>query len=112
MQGLSGEMEHCAPSGHDPILPLSEMCGKEQEEKSMKKRRRLRKPIRWTLKGIGYLAAAEFLDLMAMGAALYYFGERCAEWYFLPVVGVCLALNALLWLFVFQGEFERKRVRG
>lgn len=41
----------------------------------MKKRRRLRKPIRWALRFVCYAVAAIVADLTVIGAILYYFGD-------------------------------------
>ena len=61
---------------------------RELEEKRgeiMKKRRRLRKPIRWALRFTGYTVVAIVADLTVIGAILYYFGDL----YIMAALGVC-----------------------
>lgn len=73
----------------------------------MKKRRRLRKPIRWALRFTGYAVAAIVADLTVIGAILYYFGDM----YIMVALGVCLGVNILAEYFFFKDEFRRKRVK-
>lgn len=73
----------------------------------MKKRRRLRKPIRWALRFVCYIAVAIAADLTVIGAVLYYFGDL----YIMAALGACLGLNAVTEYFFFKDEFRRKRVR-
>ena len=63
----------------------------------MKKRRRLRKPIRWALRFVCY----------AVAAILYYFGDM----YIMTALGVCLGVNVLTEYFFFKDEFRRKVVK-
>lgn len=83
---------------------------RELEEKRgeiMKKRRRLRKPIRWALRFVCYAVAAIVADLTVIGAILYYFGDI----YIMAALGVCLGVNILAEYFFFKDEFCRKRAR-
>ena len=83
---------------------------RELEEKRgeiMKKRRRLRKPIRWALRFTGYAVAAIVADLTVIGAILYYFGDM----YIMAALGVCLGVNVLTEYFFFKDEFRRKVVK-
>ena len=83
---------------------------RELEEKRgeiMKKRRRLRKPIRWALRFTGYTVAAIVADLTVIGAILYYFGDL----YIMAALGVCLGVNILAEYFFFKDEFRRKVVK-
>lgn len=73
----------------------------------MKKRRRLRKPIRWAVRFVCYAAVAIVADLTVIGAILYYFGEM----YIMAALGACLGLNAVTEYFFFKDEFCRKRAR-
>lgn len=74
---------------------------------SMKKRRRLRKPIRWALRFVCYAVAAIVADLTVIGAILYYFGDM----YIMAALGVCLGVNILTEYFFFKDEFRRKVVK-
>ena len=67
----------------------------------MKKRRRLRKPIRWALRFVCYAVAA------IVAAILYYFGDM----YIMTALGVCLGVNVLTEYFFFKDEFRRKVVK-
>lgn len=69
----------------------------------MKKRRRLRKPIRWVLRFVCYAVA----DLTVIGAILYYFGDMCI----MAALGVCLGVNIFAEYFFFKDEFRRKQVQ-
>ena len=69
----------------------------------MKKRRRLRKPIRWALRFVCYAVAAIVADLTVIGAILYYFGDM----YIMAALGV----NILTEYFFFKDEFCRKVVK-
>ena len=69
----------------------------------MKKRRRLRKPIRWALRFVCYAVAAIVADLTVIGAILYYFGDM--------YIMVCLGVNVLTEYFFFKDEFRRKVVK-
>ena len=69
----------------------------------MKKRRRLRKPIRWALRFVCYAVAAIVADLTVIGAILYYFGDM----YIMAALGV----NILTEYFLFKDEFRRKVVK-
>lgn len=83
---------------------------RELEEKRgeiMKKRRRLRKPIRWVLRFVCYAVAAIVADLTVIGAILYYFGDM----YIMTALGVCLGVNILTEYFFFKDEFRRKQVQ-
>lgn len=83
---------------------------RELEEKRgeiMKKRRRLRKPIRWALRLVCYAVAAIVADLTVIGAILYYFGDL----YIMAALGVCLGVNILTEYFFFKDEFRRKVVK-
>lgn len=83
---------------------------RELEEKRgeiMKKRRRLRKPIRWALRFVCYAVAAIVADLTVIGAILYYFGDM----YIMAALGVCLGVNILTEYFFFKDEFRRKVVK-
>lgn len=73
----------------------------------MKKRRRLRKPIRWALRFTGYAVAAIVADLTVIGAILYYFGDM----YIMAALDVCLGVNILTEYFFFKDEFRRKVVK-
>ena len=73
----------------------------------MKKRRRLRKPIRWAVRFVCYAAVEIVADLTVIGAILYYFGEM----YIMAALGACLGLNAVAEYFFFKDEFCRKRVK-
>ena len=70
----------------------------------MKKRRRLRKPIRLAVRFTCYAAVAIVADLTIIGAVLYYFGDL----YIMAALGVCLGLNALTEYFFFKDEFRRR----
>ena len=83
---------------------------RELEEKRgeiLKKRRRLRKPIRWALRFVCYAVAAIVADLTVIGAILYYFGDM----YIMTALGVCLGVNILAEYFFFKDEFRRKVVK-
>ena len=83
---------------------------RELEEKRgeiMKKRRRLRKPIRWAVRFVCYAVAAIVADLTVIGAILYYFGDM----YIMAALGVCLGVNILTENFFFKDEFRRKVVK-
>lgn len=83
---------------------------RELEEKRgeiMKKRRRLRKPIRWAVRFVCYAVAAIVADLTVIGAILYYFGDM----YIMAALGVCLGVNILAEYFFFKDEFRRKVVK-
>lgn len=73
----------------------------------MKKRRRLRKPIRWALRFTGYTVAAIVADLTVIGAILYYFGNM----YIMSALGMCLGVNVLAEYIFFKDEFRRKQVQ-
>ena len=73
----------------------------------MKKRRRLRKPIRWALRFVCYAVAAIVADLTVIGAILYYFGDM----HIMAALGVCLGVNILTEYFFFKDEFRRKVVK-
>ena len=79
----------------------------EKRGESMKKRRRLRKPIRWALRFVCYAVAAIVADLTVIGAILYYFGDM----YIMTALGVCLGVNVLTEYFFFKDEFRRKVVK-
>ena len=75
----------------------------------MKKRRRLRKPIRWALRFVCYAVAAIVADLTVIGAILYYFGDMYIMAALAPCVG--LGVNVLTEYFFFKDEFRRKVVK-
>lgn len=74
----------------------------------MKKRRRLRKPIRWALRFVCYAVAAIVADLTVIGAILYYF----VDMHIMAALGVCLGVNILTEYFFFKDEFRRKVVKA
>ena len=71
----------------------------------MKKRRRLRKPIRWALRFTGYAVAAIVADLTVIGAILYYFGDM----YIMAALGMCLGVNILTEYLFFRDEFCKEK---
>lgn len=70
----------------------------------MKKRRRLRKPIRMVLKGITYSVIAAVADVAVISAALY-LGDY-ALW---PAIGTSLLLNVGLEYLFFRKEIRTEK---
>ena len=93
----------------DGIILIHRRRGELEEKRgeSMKKRRRLRKPIRWALRFVCYAVAAIVADLTVIGVILYYFGDM----YIMTALGVCLGVNVLTEYFFFKDEFRRKVVK-
>lgn len=65
-----------------------------------RKNRRLRKPIRITLKIVIFIAAAAIVDIATLSTFLYWFGDT----YWTQAIGTSLLLSAGLEYLIFKDE--------